>query len=415
MQKHFITQQFWVVPKLFWFTLNKIPRVMKLYIFLLFCSIGLAQAASSYAQNATVSLKIQNQTVQTVLDEIENQSEFSFFFNTKHVDLNRRVSIDAENSDIFRVLDRLFSGTNVKYSVVDRKIILSTEIVQIEQQKKKIVIGIVKDERGEPVIGANVIEKGTTNGTVTDMNGRYSLSVAGDAVLQISYIGYIPKDVSTINKTMLNVIIQENTQALDEVVVVGYGTQKRINLSGAVETVSAKALENRSTNNVAVALQGLVPNLNISPNGGQATAEPTFNIRGETSINGGGPLILVDGIPTSAADFSRMNSMDIESISVLKDASSAAIYGARASFGVILVTTKKGKGEKLTVQFNNNFNARTLTNMPKVVKDPYIQASYKKEMGKPWYDLYTDEELEYAQKLLLDPSLPSTIPSTLNP
>ena len=388
---------------------------MKLYIFLLFCSIGLAQAASSYAQNATVSLKIQNQTVQTVLDEIENQSEFSFFFNTKHVDLNRRVSIDAENSDIFRVLDRLFSGTNVKYSVVDRKIILSTEIVQIEQQKKKIVIGIVKDERGEPVIGANVIEKGTTNGTVTDMNGRYSLSVAGDAVLQISYIGYIPKDVSTINKTMLNVIIQENTQALDEVVVVGYGTQKRINLSGAVETVSAKALENRSTNNVAVALQGLVPNLNISPNGGQATAEPTFNIRGETSINGGGPLILVDGIPTSAADFSRMNSMDIESISVLKDASSAAIYGARASFGVILVTTKKGKGEKLTVQFNNNFNARTLTNMPKVVKDPYIQASYKKEMGKPWYDLYTDEELEYAQKLLLDPSLPSTIPSTLNP
>lgn len=126
-------------------------------------------------------------------------------------------------------------------------------------------------------------------------------------------------------------------------------------------------------------------------------------------------MILVDGIPTSASDFSRMNSMDIENISVLKDASSAAIYGARASFGVILVTTKKGKGEKLTVQFNNNFNARTLTNMPKVVKDPYIQASYKKEMGKPWYDLYTDEELEYAQKILTDPSLPTTIPSTLNP
>ena len=163
MQKHFITQQFWVVSELFWFTLNKIPRVMKLYIFLLFCSIGLAQAANSYAQNATVNLKMQNQTVQTVLDEIENQSEFSFFFNTKHVDLNRKVSIDAENSDIFKVLDHIFSGTNVKYSVVDKKVILSTELVlqPSVSQNKKTVSGIVKDENGEPIIGANVIEKGT--------------------------------------------------------------------------------------------------------------------------------------------------------------------------------------------------------------------------------------------------------------
>lgn len=136
MQKHFNTQLFWV-PESLWFTLNKIPRVMKLYIFLLFCSISLVQATNSYAQKTTVNLKMQNQTVQTVLYEIENQSEFSFFFNTRHVDLNRKVSIDANKSDIFKVLDNIFAGTNVRYSVVDKKIILSTEKAISQQTKKK--------------------------------------------------------------------------------------------------------------------------------------------------------------------------------------------------------------------------------------------------------------------------------------
>lgn len=183
---------------------------MKLYIFLLFCSIGLAQAANSYAQNATVNLKMQNQTVQTVLDEIENQSEFSFFFNTKHVDLNRKVSIDAENSDIFKVLDHIFSGTNVKYSVVDKKVILSTELVLLPSvsQNKKTVSGIVKDENGEPIIGANVIEKGTANGTVTDMDGKYTLEVSSSTVvLQLSYIGYLTKEVITTNKSNITIVI----------------------------------------------------------------------------------------------------------------------------------------------------------------------------------------------------------------
>ena len=363
-------------------------------------------------------MEIREQTVRSVLEEIEKQSDFSFFFNIRHVDLNRKVSVSADKSDIFNVLDQIFAGTNVRYSVVDKKVILTAGPLEAErtgQEDRKIVTGTVRDVNGEPVIGANVLEKGTNNGTVTDIDGKFSLSTSDKAILRISYVGYLSKDVETNGMRVVDVVIEEDSQALDEVVVVGYGTQKRVNLSGAVETVSAKALENRSTNNVALALQGLVPNLDISPNGGQANAEPTFNIRGETSINGGSPLILVDGIPTSASDFSRMNSMDIESISVLKDAASAAIYGARASFGVILVTTKKGKGEKLTVQFNNSFNVRSLTNMPKVVKDPYIQASYKKEMGKPWYDLYTEEEVEYARQLRDDPSLPTTIISSLDP
>jgi len=211
------------------------------------------------------------------------------------------------------------------------------------------------------------------------------------------------------------VVMESDSEMLEELVVVGYGTQKKANLSGAVESVDGKALESRSTNNVGLALQGLVPNLIVSASSGQADATPSFNIRGETSINGGSPLILVDGIPTSDQDFSRMNTMDIENISILKDASSAAIYGARAAFGVILVTTKKGQGDKLSVHFNNNLSVRTLTRMPKVVDNPYIQASYKKEMGKPWYDLYTDEEIEYAKKRIGDPTLPETIISKRDP
>ncbi len=185
----------------------------------------------------------------------------------------------------------------------------------------------------------------------------------------------------------------------------GYGTQKKVNLSGAVESVGGKTLANRATNSIGTMLQGIVPNLNISIGDGQANSVPTFNIRGETSINGGSPLIVIDGIPTETAFFSRMNSSDIESISVLKDASSAAIYGAKAAYGVILVTTKKGeKGEKINVDFDNSITVRKLGRMPKIVKDPYIQASYKKIMGKPWYDLYSDEDLKYIEKMKEDPT-----------
>ena len=392
---------------------QKIPRSMKLSMLMLVCSAGIAWSVESYAQEAKVSLNAQNETVQTVLNKIEDQSEFSFFFNVRHIDLDRRVSLQAEKSDVFVVLDQLFAGTDVTYKVLDRKIILTKG--EASQQNGRRVTGKVLDKSGEPIIGANVVVKGTTTGTVTDIDGNFSLEVAEGALLEISYIGYMEREIKVGNQKNLTVRLSEDTQNLDEVVVVGYGTQKKANLSGAVETVTSNMLQNRATNNIGVALQGLVPNLQVSPNGGSANAEPSFNIRGETSINGGSPLILVDGIPTSAGDFARMNSMDIENISVLKDASSAAIYGARASFGVILVTTKKGKGDKIQVQFNNTYNVRNLTNMPKVVKDPYIQASYKKEMGKPWYDLYSDTELEYAQQLVNDPSLPSTIVNSTDP
>ena len=381
----------------------------------LILALMLSGATSMKAQKITRQFK--NVPLKTVLAEVEKELKYSIIYKKDEVNERKQITHNFNDASLEDVLSAVLDD-GLSYSVQGKMIVISKKDAaepSVTQQKQILVKGVVKDENGEPVIGANVVEKGTDNGTVTGVEGDFSLRVASNAVLSISYIGFLPSETIVKDGRLISVILREDAEVLDEVVVVGYGTQKKANLSGAVETVTSKSLENRSTNNVALALQGLVPNLNVTPNGGQANAEPAFNIRGETSINGGSPLILVDGIPTSAADFGRMNAMDIENISVLKDASSAAIYGARASFGVILVTTKKGKGEKLTIQFNNNFNVRTLTNMPKVVKDPYIQASYKKEMGKPWYDLYTDEELEYTLKLKEDPSLPSTIPSTLNP
>lgn len=374
---------------------------MKLSVFLLVCSIGLAQATGSYAQKATVNLEMRNQTVKEVLDEIEEQSDFSFFFNIKHVDLDRKVSVVAKKSDIFKVLETVFAGTDVRYSVVDRKIILSTESVSVpsvQQQNKKTVSGIVKDENGEPVIGANVVEKGTTNGTVTNMDGKYTLTVAPESNLQISYIGFNEQVVKIGKESVINITLREDTQALDEVVVVGYGTVKKGNLTNAVTSVKADVLENRPVSSVADALQGQVPGLSIVQSGrpGQASS---MQLRGATSLNSGGsPMLLVDGIPTDAENFNYLNVEDIESVSVLKDAASAAVYGSRAANGVILVTTKRGKAGKPVFRYNGYVGVNTPTEMPKMVSsEKYArmrnEAMYnlKPEDGKNQY--YSEEQI----------------------
>ncbi len=210
------------------------------------------------------------------------------------------------------------------------------------QQTKKITLtGNVKDTTGEPLIGVNVTVKGTAVGSITDADGNFSISnIDSNAIISISYIGYKTQEIKLNGKTTINVTLNEDHEVLEEVVVIGYGTQKKVDLSGAVATVSTKVLENRPVLTVGQALQGSVANLNVSIGSGQATDSPSFNIRGTTSINGGDPLVVIDGVVSSAAELNRMNPTDIGSISVLKDAASAAIYGSRAAFGVILVTTK---------------------------------------------------------------------------
>lgn len=403
-------------------------KIMKICLLFLFIFTFQLMAIDTNAQNAVIKLKNNTITVGQLINEIERQTDYLVVYSNREVDTDRKVDFQQNSDKVSSFLNTAFSNTDIGYNFENDYIVLSKKahqntidiirLIQANQQQGKTIKGKVTDTNGESIIGATVVEKNNpVRGTITDIDGNFTLTnIPENAILQFTYVGMKSQEVAIDRKTTIDIIMESDVELLEELVVVGYGVQKKVNLAGAVESLNAKTLESRSTNNVGLALQGIVPNLTITPGSGQADDTPGFNIRGTTSINGGDPLVIVDGIPTSTSDFSRMNSMDIESISVLKDASSAAIYGARAAFGVILVTTKKGQGEKLTIQFNNNFNVRTPTiRSAKVVLDPYIQASYKKEMGKPWYNLYTDEEVAYALKRRDDSSLPGTIVNSIDP
>ncbi len=220
--------------------------------------------------------------------------------------------------------------------------------------------GVVKDELGEPVIGTSIVVKGTSNGVITDLNGEFSITVQRGAVLQISYMGYVPQEIKTEVGKALLITMKEDAQALDEVVVVGFGTQKKVNLTGAVDVITGRELMERPVVNAAQALQGLIPGLQITQDKGSLENTPNINIRGTTTIGegtAGNPLVLVDGMEAS---LNSINPQDIESISVLKDAAASSIYGSRAPFGVILITTKRGtKTGKVSVGYNNNFRFGT--------------------------------------------------------
>ena len=278
------------------------------------------------------------------------------------------------------------------------------------------VTGKVSDNSGVPLIGVNVVEKGTTNGTVTDIDGNYSLQVSADATLVFTYIGYSSQEVRWNGQVPLNIVLQDDTEMLGELVVIGYGTQRKINLSGAVDQVGIKELEAKPITNIAQGLQGMVPNLNIDFTSGEPGQAARINVRGMTSINGGAPLILIDGIASDANELNRILPEDIESISVLKDAASAAIYGARAAFGVILITTKTGRSEKIQVDYNNSFTWKRPSILPEKSSDPYIYLKTKNiaVLNTPWSGghVASDERLEWARQKSDDPSID---PVRLNP
>jgi TonB-linked SusC/RagA family outer membrane protein len=227
------------------------------------------------------------------------------------------------------------------------------------------VSGTVTDSGGEPLIGVNVVEKGSTNGTTTDLDGNFILSLKDDAVLRISFIGYVSREIAVGRQTSLNITLREDLQMLEEVVVVGFGTQKKVNLTGAVGVADAETFKDRPVMTASQALQGMVPGLQIIQNSGNMEDRPSINIRGTATIgegSSGSPLVLIDGM---AGDINAINPQDIENISVLKDAASSSIYGSRAPFGVILVTTKKGKSGKATLNYNNNFHWSNPVLLPK--------------------------------------------------
>ena len=257
-----------------------------------------------------------------------------------------------------------------------------------QQSDTYMLTGTVIDEAGIPVIGANIVEKGTTNGTVTDLDGNFSIQIRKNSTLTVSYIGYSDQEIAVNAAQTLRIVLKEDSQALDELVVVGYGTQKKVNLTGAVEQVTSEVFDNRSVPNVTQALQGSIPNLNIQITDGKPTRTASYNVRGTTSIGqGGDALVLIDGVE---GDPSTLNPNDIASVSVLKDAASAAIYGARGTFGVVLITTKEPNKDKTSITYSGNFSLQQPTTVPNFVTDGYEYASHFYEAYHAWNNYSAD-------------------------
>ena len=360
-------------------------RKMKLIILLTAISLLQLSATSSYAQSTKLSMSLTNVTLEEVIATIEEQTEFVFFYNNAEIDLSRKVSFIANKNNIKEILDDVFGVNN--YRLENKKVVLLNNKSNATQQEKKIT-GTITDEKGETIIGANVVVKGTTNGTVTDFDGNFSLLANAGSTLQISYIGYYMKEITVGSSSTYQIKLKENTQILDEVVVVGYGTVKRANLGGAVSTTDAKTFEARPVSNAATALQGEMAGLTVIRTGGEA---PTIRIRDVSSINGGSPLVLIDG---AEGDLNTINPADIDNVSVLKDGT-AAIYGARAADGVVLITTKKGKkNQKLSVGFNANYSIKKPA-LLKRAANLYEHAAMALEITDGSFPIeYTADELE---------------------
>ncbi|MDO6605198.1 SusC/RagA family TonB-linked outer membrane protein [Arenibacter palladensis] len=356
----------WLKPIPFKMTLK-----MKLTTILLIVSLFKIQA-NSYSQNTKLSLDYDQISIGEVFKEIERKSEFRFLYKNKELDSRTKVSIHISKGNIYEILNRLFKELPIKYEVLDnRQIILSKQLPKIKTQEEGIPIGnhieqisvsgSVVDANGTPLPGANVVEKGTINGVTVDFDGHFSIEVAdGNATLVISYIGFSTKEVEVNGQNTLNITLEESAAGLDEVVVVGYGTARRKDISGAVTTVRLEdsPIALSSNTNALQALKGTASGVNIGVQNSPGTA-PGILVRGQNSINGSNdPLIVLDGI-IYLGSMTDINTDDISTIDILKDASAAAVYGSRAANGVVVITTKKGKTDKPIITYNTSVGVNT--------------------------------------------------------
>lgn len=377
-------------------TLKRTIRIMKITVFMLIACLSQIVAAT-YAQTTKLNVSAKEETLENVLKQIERQSEFLFFYNLEEVDKNEKISINKKDSNIKDILDAISSKTGLKYVIKDRHIVLTLNESHNQAQPSRKVTGIVKDAAGIPVIGANVVVKGTTNGVVTDIDGKYILNVPSSAVLLISYIGYNTQEIAVGNKSVLDITLLEDSQSLNEVVIVGYGTQKKATLTGAVASVRPEQIANRAASDATNLLTGIAPGLTAIQRSGQPGADGSeFIIRGPGTLNSTSPLIIVDGIPGS---MNAIDPNDIESISVLKDAASAAIYGVRAGNGVILVTTKKGKEGRMKVSYNGFVGFQNPTRLPKWVNSTDYATLYNEALANDGLaPKYSDTDIENYRK-----------------
>ena len=348
-------------------------------------------SGTAFAQH--VSLTMNNVTVKQAMDALKKQSGYSFVFSSEDVDTKKKVSVDADDQKVEDVVRQILDGQSVTYEIKGKNIVVRSITQTSSSQQKKTITGTIVDPSGMPVIGANVMVKGTTNGTITDMDGKFSLEVASGATLMVSYIGFANQEIKVSNQTNLSIALKEDAEALDELVVVGYGTQKKVNLTGAVSNVKADLLQNRTSSNPANMLTGNVVGVTLVQNSGQPGADAaTLRVRGIGSLGNSEAMVIVDGIESS---LDNVNPSDIENISVLKDAAAASIYGVRAANGVILITTKRGSTGKAVVSYDGYVGWQEASRLPKYL-DSYnygvlINEAYTNDGLDP---MYSEEELQ---------------------
>lgn len=354
----------------------KIFRTLKLSTLCLILGVEAGFASESYSQITTFSISVQDQSVKEVFDYIEQHSEFIIFYLDETIDVNRKVTVNLKDQRVESILEQLFKNTDVTYTINDRQILLSkrrgmTEVapvVAVVQQKKNTVTGTIVDSSGMPIIGANILVKGTNSGTITDMNGDFSLEVDKNATLVVSYIGFADQEIKVGNQTSLSIVLKEDVAALDEVIVIGYGTTKRKDFTGSVSSVKLEdsPIALSPNLNALESLKGNVSGLDIGATN-SAGGQPSMQMRGQKSISGSNdPLIVVDGV-IFMGSINDINPNDIASFDVLKDATSAAAYGSRSANGVIIITTKKGKVGKPTITFNATGSMQTWQRRPEIM------------------------------------------------
>ncbi len=367
---------------------------MKLLLAVFLCWIlpGAAQVPQ-----ARITLSINQESLQSVLDTIEKNSEYHFYYNGKLHDMCRNVSVKADNEPVVSVLKRIFKPPAIEYTIQGHDVILEDPRATQAQSTAVNISGRVEDQYGQPIIGATVIVDKSTAGTTTVADGEFELRGQQLPVtLIVSFIGYQTQSVEVATAAPTKIVLEESAASINEVVVVGYGHQKRMNVTGAVGTISGKDLNNRPVTNAAGALQGADPSLVLTmSNGSVEGKEYSIKIRGSVSLNSGSPLVLVDGVETS---LTQVNPNDIESVSVLKDASACSIYGAKASAGVVLITTKSGKSGELKVSYNGRFGVAWNTASTDFLTEGYGYTNFINEFADAklgyagWK--YTDDEMQ---------------------
>lgn len=373
---------------------KQIFRIMRISTFLLMVCVFCSYAGNAHSQNAKVSIHMNNVKLDKILNEIENQTDYLFIYNNQ-VDINKITSVKVKNEAVAQVLDRILSGTGINYELEGTHIILTTEAIKDlhAQQQAKTVTGTVTDVSGEPIIGANIRIKGTTTGTITDIDGNFSIEAEPQSVIEVSYIGYLTQETVINNQKSIRFLLKEDTKTLDEVVVIGYGVQKKADLTGSVANINTEKLNTQSNANIGQALQGKIAGVDIVSQGGAPGSGTRIMVRGIGTLNNASPFYIVDGMYMNSID--HINPNDIASIDVLKDASSAAIYGSRAANGVIIVTTKEGSNTegKPIIDLSVNLGISTASKFLDMLDAKgwaEVTTIARQAIGKPALDMATD-------------------------